>query len=503
MSESAGGLLSHAGKYVAMAADDAVLIGQRLRNSQDDSNPPKRRRLNPSANPASGQILKQEINMTNVAQSPEDVQAAMDAELTKLLDGRVSPEEKAQMLIKMTIYRQDVERMAPTLRVIDPDLAEEAISQWIDEGDGLLKQAVFNSFAGSEEIVLRKAADEKPGDVELAEYLLKLPDDVTRNKQLIKISQYRAQYESILGNLAKMSPDERFQSLEEWYQGDNGSDASLKRAVVKSYDAHMIYGDGMAPENPVREIMGNASTYAGKAIPGSDGSPDQGGRRMLPKVPTGEGEGRQAMGASGGVPMGGRSSSTDVSSGPNDAPNGGGNTKPKARIRRKGATGGLGSDNDPWESKPSLVGNQDDYDAAMRGRDRRMMTHMDGGGMSANEDAWKSEALGVLVENMDEDWLDVMSKLEPEDRVAVMEAALVHTADLVAWSENSNPDALQKSTLDSAVSEWLTSDPDSVGLKQFVAEALATAGEIPLSLGKAIMGYTPPAERFRLRRHAA
>jgi len=69
-------------------------------------------------------------------------------------------------------------------------------------------------------------------------------------------------------------------------------------------------------------------------------------------------------------------------------------------------------------------------------------------------------------------------------------------ADLIVWSDGkfAGGGELAKAELDQNVQTWLGEDPDTVQLKQWTAEALASGEIIPLSLAKAIMAWKPPAQ---------
>lgn len=423
---------------------------------------------------------------THTAKSPAEVQAEMETILAKLLDGEPSPEKKAEMVFKMTMYRGELMKMAPMLNGLDQDSSDEYVLDWLKEGDTLLKTGVFNALAGAEELPLAKAAPDLPADLVLVTLMQKQATPEMEGRFLHKLASYREEFLAGMQSLVKATEAERADAIAGWIKGDDGSDTELRKAIADSVKAHAgaIYGDGHAPENPVKEVIGNASTHGGKQIGDSSGSPDSGGKRLIPRAPAGEGAGRNPDG--GTLADGGTGETTDVGSGPNDKPVGGGDLKPGKRIKRKGATGGLGNSAGADSPSKPMSGDQD----------------KNAGGGKNDWDEKNEKMMKGLVEAAPQEWLDRLTPLPEADQVAEMVKAAGMGLDLVQWAEISNPDKMQKSVLDESVVAWLTedADPKQVELKKFVAEALATAEEIPLSLAKAIMEWQPA--RMRLRRLA-
>jgi hypothetical protein len=161
-------------------------------------------------------------------------------------------------------------------------------------------------------------------------------------------------------------------------------------------------------------------------------------------------------------------------------------------ISRKGTTGGLGSvrgaDGGEDAGGIDAKGDHDDDDNAIDTRGKKKKPAMDKNGELAVE----------LVKIAPQPMVAALAELSQADQVEVCQLAAQDAADLMAWSAQTG-EQLAKAELDSAVADWLAMDPDTIQLKKWVAEALATAEEIPIGLAKAIMAYEarPPV---RLRR---
>lgn len=101
----------------------------------------------------------------------------------------------------------------------------------------------------------------------------------------------------------------------------------------------------------------------------------------------------------------------------------------------------------------------------------------------------KAEPLATLAEELikiaPDPMIDALSKLDDEGRVAMSLGAEQHAVDLMAFADQMA--GLTKRHVDDAIGEWMAKG--DVDVKKWTAEALAGAGEIPLELGKAIMGW--------------
>jgi hypothetical protein len=479
--------MSDFGRLAAIATPDLMEIGGRtFLNSEGKPAKPRLRRRPPSPNPVSPDpsLGKKETEVTTQNPTPEEIQASLNQELVKYVDARPTPEGKAEALIKIGAYRQDLNKYLPMLENADEDLANEVIGTWLDEGDAELKKMVFNAQAGSEEIALAKVAPPPAPEAELAKMVDDAPEGAPRMALLQKMGVYTSQLRELWDrtDALQVAEAERGEMIKTWVEGGDRSHEAMKKALV-SAEGEMrrrASTEGVNHKDVVSFTAGNASTNADK-LGGSGGSstPDSGIRRSIPSPSSGDGAGKQMPGDTK-MPDQNDGESPDPGSGPNDT--GGGEVRPTTILRRKATTGGLGSvagaesDGKAMETQQDQVKNKKKKKALA-------------------EAAEKGEDLAVaLVKIAPEAMLDALEKLDEDEQIEVCEEAAHHAADLMAWSLQAG-ERLEKRALDAAVIDWLTEDPDpaAVQLKKFVAEALATAEEIPMDLGKAIMAWEPQA----------
>jgi hypothetical protein len=133
----------------------------------------------------------------------------------------------------------------------------------------------------------------------------------------------------------------------------------------------------------------------------------------------------------------------DISSGPNDN-NAGGEVRPKSKIRRKGATGGLGSvkgaENGAGSSLESAGHNDPGQDLTAQDKVKKRDVEF--------------EDLGIaMLKIMPEAAVGEIEGLEEDDQVEVVDAIAQHSADLMAWSDQTEG-MLQKRAIDGAVADW-------------------------------------------------
>jgi hypothetical protein len=83
--------------------------------------------------------------------------------------------------------------------------------------------------------------------------------------------------------------------------------------------------------------------------------------------------------------------------------------------------------------------------------------------------------------------IDVLTKLAPADKVAMLTKAERYAADLMAFIDGAREAGLSKRDISRSVSEWMRGG--DVLTKKFTAEALAGAGQIPLQLGNMVLAW--------------
>lgn len=402
-----------------------------------------------------------------------------EQQLANLLDAAPSSEKRAELLIKIGGYAQELRKYAPMLRQADAETAREALSNWIADGDGELKKMVINAQSGSEDFPLLSMTTAEGPEFELKKMLEAEPNDRAKAEFLTKMTLYRGELANMLSRseMLKMDPAAIDQQMTDWLnRQEDGRHQPLKKALVDA--ARMARAQaqrGVGENDAVDEKAGNAATHAGSQLS------NENDRTYVPRS-TGEGSGPRLRGSEAGqAPGQADGAEGDVESGPNDTGEGG--VRPNKRIRRKGTTGGLGS-------------------VAGQRADRAGVSDTRAGQNDDGADLDKSADLGIeLLKFMPDEALEALQKLAPEDQVAACDIFAQDAADLMAWQQQTG-DQLQKSAMDQAVAEWLTADPNTVAMKKWVAEALATAEEIPLGLAKTIMAYEAPGP-VRVRRRAA
>ncbi len=474
--------MSDIGRFVSFIVPDVAEAGAKIWGDQpSDETDPKppgsprsqatglhvRKPRQPGAGPSTLGKMEYSVNVTNPR--PGEIQAGLDATLAKFVDDQPDPIRRAEVLIKIGQYQVELSKYAPMLRDADTETATEALRTWFDAGDGAIKAALVNSASGSEAFVLQKSAPATEGpDFDLARMLDAVPAGNARAGLLQKMAFYGAQLNEMTGRgvLLKIDPDVIDASVADWIEAGDGSHRALKKALadvdrMARHEAMTHIGEDEACD----EMAGNAATHAASKLSGQN-------ERSYGRRSTGEGAGPHMRGSS--APGTANDDDPASSSGPNDT--GEGELHVEATIRRKGSTGGHGTVT-PEEHAVSEAN-----DNARGGKKKPKKPAMDKNGDLAVE----------LVKIAPEAMVAALSELDADDQVEVCQLAAADAADLMAWSVQTG-DRLQKSALDGAVADWLLGDPDTFQLKKWVAEALATAEEIPLALAKAIMAFEPPA----------
>lgn len=491
---------------------DVVETGARIVSNEDDTPPaqtglPRVRRR--TAGTSSQPVVKQEAAMADqavVTLTPAQQQDAVDTELAKLLEACATPTLRAEMLIKAQFYDTELQKQAPLLANLDEELSAQVVEEWFSTGDRLLKRAVWNARAGSEEIPLQKRAPDNVGETALAKLLDECVDPAARGRLLHKIGMTTTALDKIL-RAEGFTPERKEALVKQWLDVDPG-EAPLRKNILDAAmgrDGKAIYGSGVEAGQVVANAGGAASTGTSSAIGGSETGSDQGIRRSIPRVPVGK------LGTTDMPGQRGSRTATAPGGGKNDTGQGG--VSPTL-VRRTVTTGGLGStqgsDNrgTPMKTQEDAKTN-DGTGANPRGAGRTVKPAETAARRQAakkGKDRWTSmdkqergaELIKIAPDHLVESILAIPDEAE---QGLVCEVAGEFAADLATWSANSDPNKLQKAELDAAIAEWLGEDPDALPLKKFVAEALGTAEEIPLALAKAIMAWQPKAA-IRVRQAA-
>lgn len=426
--------------------------------------------------------------MTTNQETPADAQVRLDTDLAKLINGYATPELKASALIKAGIFRQELIKLAPEIRDLGEDLQDEVVNEWFAQGDHDLRRGVWNAMAGAEEIPLAKRAETSAGEQALAKMLTEQPDDDARGRLLQKINMNARELQMGLAAIAEKPEAERTAMVKAWVEaGDTDLRKNILDAEMNS-NARRLYGTGVQADSVVGEVSGNASTNAGSQLGGSETNSDSRIARTIPRAPKGDGAGAHV--GNKVMPDGKGGESPNPGSGPNDG--GGGEVKPAVLIRRSATTGGLGNSQGADTSGKKVV------EAEGKTKKKRP-------GKGKWDDAAKNELADDLLKSApDAMTKEIEGMATEEEQLSALDMCIDIGADLITW-HGEMPTTLAKRDLDASIAEWMAMDPDSVQVKKWVAEALATSEDIPLDLGKAIMAWTPPAvtaPRVTVRRAA-
>lgn len=492
MSGAAGRFIGSLGSGAGLFADDAAVIGTRIvQQSEREPGKPRKRRtslLNPTAT-----VAKQESTMTDVTtkETPAEVQLRLDTELATLVNAH--PQGAVHALVKTNLYRGQLLKMTGAIADLTPEQQEARVAEWLDMEDVPLRRALWNSMAGAEEIpALAKRADPPKGEAALAKMLDETRDPSAKATMMQKIARYGREVQLGLRALQGQPADVVEKAVRDWIAGDTGQDSALRKNILDAamnQEGHRIYGAGVQADGVVRQVIGNASAHAGSKLGGSEDGTDGRIRASIPKAPKGEGAGSKPEGAEGTMPGGGKGESPNPGSGPNDG--GGGETKPATLITRSGTTGGLGNSAgaDSADKKVTEPGSDG------KGKKKKR-------GEKGWNDAEKAELAGDLLKWAPARVVPELQAMGEDELAEGMELAADAGADLLKYYADTGS-KLAKSALNSAIAEWMSEDLGMVKMKQWVAEALATAEEIPLELAKTIMAWQPPATRtIRLRQAA-
>lgn len=474
-------------RFVSMFAPDVLETAGRVFNNSP-SQKPRKPRLRLSNRPLS--LGKKDPAMALNNPKPEEILASLDTTLLKFVEAAGSPEKQATVLIKIGSYKVELEKYAPMLEDADLETAKATLAEWFAAGDGELKKALVNRATGAEDFPLLKMALAEEGpEYELAKMLDEAPTNAIKMGLLQKIGFYSMQVSEMLGRgeLLKIDPAEIDKAITAWIEDGDGTHKALKKAISASAQARQRANTPVGENEAVDEKAGNAATHAGSKLH------DQNDRTYVPRS-TGEGAGPRKEGSIQG-PGQANGESPSPGSGPNDTGDGGVN--PSIKIRRKGTTGGLGSVAGADASGVNDAGTHaDQQNKNPDDKRKKKKFALD-----------KAEDLGTeLVKILPDDAIGFLAKHDAAGQVTICESAAQDAADLMAWSMQQDPNKLQKNVLDAAITDWLSSDvaPEAVAMKKWVAEALASAEEIPLELGKAIMAWEPPTKAgLRVRQRAA
>lgn len=475
-------------RFVSLAVPEGLEAAGRYLGTEDGASAktglprkPRKPRLAPVSTPS---LTKKDLAVNTGSAAPADVQAGLDGQLVTYLDTFTDPTRRAGALIKIGAYRQELAKYQPILEKADPAVAQEAIGEWIAAGDGELKKMIYNAAVGSEELPLAKADNQESGEQKLAKRVAGLDDDRARMQLVQHIATYTTDLTNLLTKAAQTGlPDAEIEPvIKAWVDAGSGSHKDLKAEIVAmdretrllTKKAGAIYGTGgaMKEADVVDDTAGNASSHVGAKI-GAKGVSEP--HKSVPARSTSEGAGPRLRTMPASAPGSASGETPQPGSGPNNG--GGGEVHVEQHVTRRGTTGGLGTV-DPDDH--AMTVENDDVIDPKTGKRRKKFE--------------KGADLSVaLVKIMPEAMITELAKCSPADQVEIMQIAAQHGADLMAWSTQQPIDQMQKAALSAAVADWLAADPDSIALKKWTAEALGSAEEIPLTLARAIMAWTPPA----------
>src|SRR4051812_16619171 len=401
-----------------------------------------------------------------------ELQDTLDGELAKFVSDAKTPERQAEILWKVGFYRTELAKQADLLASVDEDLAAQVAQEWFASGDELLKRAVWNSVAGSEEIELRKEAPIPRAEEALAKMVSDAPTDLAKAHLLHKIGHYTTEFHQLVDALDGQ-PEDRIEAVvKAWLEADKG-ELLLKSNIL---DAEMprsgkrIYGQGVKAGDVVREYDGNASTYADTKLQGSQNTPYDEGKgitRSVPHPSKREGGGKRV---SGSKPAPGQDEAKVVNpgSGPTSGAKGWGEgsartTRPETVISRRGTTGGLGSISGVEGGEGANTVEQDDTFGSgqwTEGKGNRGPQQKVARPKRKDSENEKAEFISDLMKLMPDEMVEAVLQLESvEDQQAACEVAADHAADLLAWCEQLPEDGLAKRDINVEVESWLLEDP--------------------------------------------
>jgi hypothetical protein len=481
--------MSEGGRFVSLLLPDVIETAGRLYSGNSGehagAHPPRPRK---PRIPGTPRLDKQETPMSTQNPTPDEVQASLTGAIAAFVDAEPNALRKAEMMIHIGQYQTELSRMAPVLQAANDNEIDGILAKWFAEGHAELKKALVNAQSGKEDFPLAKMAVSEGPDVVLAKMIDEAPAE-RRPALLQTIGVYRAQLHEMTGKgaLMKLDPAVIDEAIDTWVDGGDGSHKALKKALAdaerETRRQALEKARGSVGENELSdEKAGNAATHAASKLSGQND-------KTYGARPSGEGAGARMRGSEP-APDQDDAPTPNPGSGPID--NGGKAVRPSVVISRKGTTGGLGSvrgaDGGEDAGGIDAKGDHDDDDNAIDTRGKKKKPAMDKNGELAVE----------LVKIAPQPMVAALAELSQADQVEVCQLAAQDAADLMAWSAQTG-EQLAKAELDSAVADWLAMDPDTIQLKKWVAEALATAEEIPIGLAKAIMAYEarPPV---RLRR---
>lgn len=463
-----------AGQAAGLLGDDALMIGARIYNNADGTPKPKHAKIASvfRTRHATSTFIKQEPDPVTTP-TKEETRAAMDANLRKFVDDAVSPEDKAEVLIKIRTYSQEYEDQQPLLKNVDAALVEQVMNEWFGRGHAELKKAIINARTGELTQPLAKIATTPAPDEFLAKMLDNAPNDDARSLLLSKIGSLARQVVVGLETVDKEPADQHAAMFKRWIEADP-PDAELRKNILNAEmnrRGKALYGEGVETGKVVDRVIGNASSHASAKLGGSQGD-TPGVAATVPHPSSSEGAGARASNPV--MPTGsGGGESPNPGSGPTDTGEAG--ITPTTLIRRRGTTGGLGNSVGAQGNGSRVT----EPDAAAKRKKK------------AETEAKKAELVADLVKAAPEEMIDWLGGLSKQEQIAQCAIAGDHAADLIAWSGLIDPDTLQKSAMDAEVAAWLAEDPKTVNLKKWTAEALATGEVIPIELANSILAWEP------------
>lgn len=464
-----------AGQAAGLLADDVLMVGARIYNSSERTPRPKKLRSPKLASvfrtrhATSTFISKQEPAVTTPTK--EEMRLLVDATLMKFVEDAKSPEDKAEILIKIRTYSQEYDNQQPLLTDVDPTLRESVIGEWFAQGHAELKKAIVNARTGEQTQVMAKIAPIPAPEEALAKMVAEAPNDDARSHILSKIGSLTRQVVAGLEVIENEPEEKKTEMLKGWIQADP-PDAEMRKNILNAEmnrRGKNLYGEGVETGKVVDRVIGNASSHASSKLGGSQGD-TPGVAATVPHPSSGEGAGARASNAV--MPTGsGGAESPNPGSGPTDTGEAG--ITPTTLIRRRGATGGLGNSVGAQGNGSRVT----EPDAASKRKKKAM--------------ADKAELIADLVKVAPDGMIEWLGTLAKEDQVTQCAIAGDHAADLIAWSNLIDPEKLRKSALDAEVATWLAEDPKTVAMKKWTAEALATGEAIPIELANSILSWEP------------
>ncbi len=493
-----------AARIAALGADDIIVAGSKLLSARTDSHAEprepgfrQRKRLKiPVATPGTG-VTKQETAHMTTTETATETATVMEKALATFLEKDTTALGRSKILIKIGSYQQELQKLAPMVEGLDDETHDQVIEDWFNEGDRELKTLMWNALAGGEEIKLPAVEAPANGEAELVKMIEQLPEN-DRPRLLTKIAGLQTDLNNGLLAIAGQTEADQKLYIEQWANAGDDDLRVLKKNILDAAmdaKARNLYGAGVRGAELNVEQIGNAASHVSQQLGGSETGTDGAVGRTIPRAPKGDGAGKKPAGADGTMPNGGKGDEVNVSSGGDKNAN---DTSPETRIRRSGATGGLGNSAGSDTSKQGANTPQD-KGSTDKGKKKKFRKS---DGPWSDDDIRRVERLLVkrapapMMKMLTEVYNEALAKGDA-DKAADCSAELVLTAaldgvDLISWAEERyDPEKLTKSDVGAAIGAWLGADKNSIELKKWTAEALAAAEIIPLELARQVMAWQP------------